>query len=307
MIVGIIVGGIFLFIILFLFVVLILLYHYIFYSPLKGQLSDFNIFDSPNFAGYQDNLKNLITSLKERKHEDVYAKSYDNLKLHARLYENSKSQKVAILFHGYRGTALRDFCGGAKEAIELGYSVILVDQRAHGSSEGHSITFGVREVNDVLTWVDFVKQRFGKDTSLVLVGISMGGATVLGACDKVGDNVKIIADSPYPSPKVILSASIRSVHLPTFIFYPLINLAAILFAHTNMNNMSAYKTIENTNNKILIIHGTKDSVVPYETSKKLAETFLDKIQYELFEGADHGVSYLADTKRYCDIVREFLS
>lgn len=288
------------------FVALILLYHQIFYSPLKGQLNDFNLQGSKNFQGYEEEIKQLIISLMNRSYEDIYIRSFDKLKLHARLFENKSTNKVAILFHGYRGTAYRDFCGGAKEAIEMGYNVIIIDQRAHGSSQGHSITFGIREVKDLLSWVEYARERFGQNIELVLIGISMGGATVLMAVDKVGDNVKIIADCPYSSPRIMLKETIRVLHLPVYIFYPLINLTSILFAHTNLNKLSAYDSIKNTNNKILIIHGDKDSIVNYKISQDLFKTFPNKIQYELFAGADHGVSYLIDTNRYRQIITDFL-
>lgn len=288
------------------FVALILLYHQIFYSPLKGQLNDFNLQGSKNFQGYEEDIKQLIISLMNRSYEDIYIKSFDKLKLHARLFENKSTNKVAILFHGYRGTAYRDFCGGAKEAIEMGYNVIIIDQRAHGSSQGHSITFGIREVKDLLSWVEYARERFGQNIELALIGISMGGATVLMAVDKVGDNVKIIADCPYSSPRIMLKETIRVLHLPVCIFYPLINLTSILFAHTNLNKLSAYDSIKNTNNKILIIHGDKDSIVNYKISQDLFKAFPNKIQYELFAGADHGVSYLIDTNRYRQIITDFL-
>ena len=307
MIVVVICGSVVLGLILLFFLAVFLLYHFIFYSPLKGQLNDFNLQDSTNYRGYEERIKNLITDLMNKPYEDVYIRSFDKLKLHARLFENKNTNKVAILCHGYRGTAYRDFSGGATEMIELGYNVILIDQRAHGLSEGHSITFGVRETKDLLSWIEFVKERFGQDIDLVLVGVSMGGHVVLSVANQVDKEVKIIADCPYSSPKAILHNSIKSVHLPIWLFYFLINLAAILFTHENMSKTSVYDIIKDSENKILIIHGDKDSVVPYTNSLALKEAFPDKIQYELFPGADHGVSYVVDTKRYKEIVRAFLN
>ncbi len=56
---------------------------------------------------------------------------------------------LQIEFHGYRGSALRDFCGGDALARSLGMNTLLVDERAHGRSGGTHITFGVRERRDV--------------------------------------------------------------------------------------------------------------------------------------------------------------
>ena len=281
-------------------------YRFVFFSPRKGQLNDFNLLTSENFNKYEDKMKDLIISLMNRQYENIYISSFDKLKLHARLFENDGSDTVAILFHGYRGTAYRDFCGGANEAINMGYNVILVDHRAHGLSQGHSITFGIREVQDVLSWVNYAKNRFGKDVHIVLIGISMGGATVLMASDKVEGNVKIIADSPYSSPKLLIKDILKNLHLPIFIFYPLVNLSSLIFAHTNLSKRSAYQSIESVKHPILIIHGEQDTVVHQHLSYDLYQAHKDKIQYESFPGTDHGASYLADTARYQKIIRNFL-
>ena len=287
-----------------LFIGLLGLYLFSFYSPKKWQLDDFNL-TGAFYRGMQDQVIPLIKSIREIPYEDAYITSYDKLRLHARVYLNPNSKKVAVMCHGYRGTPCRDFSGGAVEVIKLGYNVILIDERAHGLSKGHSITFGVRETKDAVSWVNYARNRFGEDIDLALIGISMGGAVVLMAADKVG-KAKIIADCPYSSPKIILQQTVKSLGLPIPIFYPLVNLSSIIFAHTNLNKISAYDSINNTDNKILIIHGDSDSVVPNWISQDLYLDYPDKIQYELFKGADHGMSYLVDKPRYQKIIKDFL-
>lgn len=304
MLVAIIVSSVVLFLLILFLIVLYGLYRYTFYSPIKGQSDHYNL-GSHIYRGYEDIVHSLIEGIASRPYEDIYVTSFDKIKLHARFYQNKNTNKVAILCHGYRGTPYRDFSGGASEMIEMGYNVILIDQRAHGQSEGHSITFGVKEVKDLLSWIEFAKNKFGEDVPLVLVGISMGGAVVLMAADKV-KNAKIIADSPYSEPKAILKQTIKNMKLSPSFFYPILNLSAILFAHANMNKASAYDSLKNNENKILIIHGDSDTVVPHHISYELYQKYPDKIQYELFNGADHGMSYLIDNQRYKQLLREFL-
>ena len=287
-----------------LFIGLLGLYLYSFYSPKKGQSDHYNL-NSPIYRGMEEQVKPLIDGIIAIPYEDAYITSFDKLKLHARVYLKENSKKVAVLCHGYRGTPYRDFSGGAVEVLKLGYNVILIDERAHGLSEGHSITFGVRETRDAIDWVKYARNRFGEDIDLALIGISMGGAVVLMAADKVG-KAKIIADCPFSAPKVILQQTVKELGLPVPIFYPLVNLSSIIFTHTNLNKLSAYDSIKNTTNKVLIIHGGSDSVVPNWISNDLYQEYPDKIQYELFEGADHGMSYLVDKPRYQHIIREFL-
>ena len=117
----------------------------------------------------------------------------------------------------------------------------------------------------------------------------------------------MIADCPYSSPKEILVSTIKSIHLPVFIFYPLLNLTSHIFARESLNKTSAYNSIKNSDNKILIMHGDKDHVIPYTISKKLADTYPHKIRYEVFKNADHGASALTDYNRYQKVVKEFLN
>ena len=298
--------GIIGFVVLFIIIAVLMMYRLIFFSPRKGQLSDLNLTKSKNFKGYEEVMKENILSFMAKPYEDVYIESFDKLKLHARYYEVNKSNKVALLLHGYKGTAYRDFNCISKIIFEQGYSVLLIDQRAHGLSKGHVITFGVRETKDLLRWIDYLNNKHN-NSEILLVGVSMGAFTMLNAADKIDKDIKIIADCPYASPKEILRNTIKSVHLPVWLFYPLLNLTCHIFGHESLNKISAYGTIKNSDNKILIIHGDKDHVIPYINSQKLANMYPNKIMYELFKNADHGVSALVDYNRYQKVVKEFLN
>ncbi len=305
MIALIIIGSVLLFLLIIFFLALYFVYRFSFYSPHKGQLDDYTDLDGPIFGPYKEQLIPMIEKLRKRPYEDIYIESFDKLKLHAKYYEVKGSKKVALMFHGYRGTVNRDFCAASQLFMDLGYSLITADHRAHGKSQGHSITFGVRESKDLVSWVNYAKNRFGDDYEYILVGISMGGATVLLAADKV-ENVKLLVDCPYTSPKIILKETLKAIKLSPKFFYPLVNLSSILFGHTNLSKISAFDTVKNTNNKILMVHGDKDQVVPQHVSQKLYDTYPDKIQYEVFKGANHGCSYMVDTDRYIKVVTDFL-
>ena len=119
--------------------------------------------------------------------------------------------------------------------------------------------------------------------------------------------MKLLVDCPYTSPKLILSETLKSSKLSPKFFYPLVNLSSIIYGHTNLNKISAFNSVKNTDNKILIVHGDSDQVVPHHLSQALYEAYPDKIQYELFKGANHGCSYMVDTQRYCQVVKDFLN
>lgn len=298
-----VIGGL----LLIFFILLACLHHSTFYSPLKGQNDNFLLTESTKALGIDKLVFNLINSLLEVPYEDAYIKSYDRLKLHARVYENKKSNKLVIMFHGYRGTAVRDFSGGAKLMIDLGYNVILVDQRAHGQSKGHNITFGNKEKRDVLAWIKYGQERFGEDKELVLVGISMGAATILFASKYIPGGVKLICDCPYTTEREIMEESIKNMKLSPRFFFPILNFSSVLFSGASLNKDDAHENVKNCNHKILIIHGDRDTIVPYQYSYRLYEENKDKIRYELFPNTEHGVSFVTDTPRYKKIVTDFIN
>ena len=283
------------------------LYLYTFYTPKKGQNNEYK-FTERSLKEYDyDFLAKMVDRLCSYQYEDVYIKSHDRKRLHAKLYRNDKSDTVCIMIHGYRGTARRDFSGGAYEMIKRGFNVLLVDHRGHDLSKGHTITFGVREKLDARSWIDYVRKTFGEDKRIVLVGISMGGATALLTSDYLSEKDLVIADCPYTKPKEMLLDFIRKISKKMYkLFYNLINLSLIIFAHTNLNKDDADKVVSNAKCKILIIHGDNDSLVPYRSSMSLYEKHQDKIRYELFKGAEHGLCYMTDTKRYNSVVDEFV-
>ena len=115
-------------------------------------------------------------------------------------YEYKKDAPIEILFHGYKGNGERDLSGGIERCFKIGRSAIIVDQRGAGESDGHTITFGIKEHLDAIKWAEYASNRFGSDAKIILTGLSMGAATVLMASGKkLPDNVKCIlaiADIP---------------------------------------------------------------------------------------------------------------
>ena len=300
-ILGSVVGGL---LIIFL-ISLYFIYRYMYYSPKKGQNNDFRIEPGMDYQGTQEKLHGLISRLVEVPYEDLWIKSRDGLKLHGYFYKKENSNKFILMFNGYRGTARSNFSGSAIYAMNLGFNVILCDQRAHGQSEGHSITFGRKEQYDVVTWINFVKEKWGKSIEIVIAGISMGGATVLMASDKIDPEIKVIADCPFSNEKTEIMHMMIRMKLPAKLLWPTAYLACLIYAHARLKD-DALINVSNSKSKILIIHGSHDSIVPHQMSERVYLANKDHVRYELFDGVEHALSYLRDTERYKKIVEEFI-
>lgn len=296
--------------ILLLFAFLYILYDMAFAPKRKHSSISRRIPNDDQYGPIRSRMLSNIDKLEALECEPVTTKSHDGLTLFGRFYKREKEDVIEIDFHGYRGHAMRDYCGGCFISKDNSISSIIVDQRSHGNSEGNAITFGVKERFDVVSWVEYVLSRFGKDTKIILSGVSMGAATVLMASElDLPENVVcILADCPYSSPKEIISKVARDRKFPDKLVYPFIKLSARLFAGINLEAASPIEAVKNTNIPILIVHGDDDRYVPYEMGKSVFEACVsDKKKMLTVKGAGHAISYFLETEEYTRTVTEFVN
>ena len=252
-------------------------------------------------------LDSAIAEFENASYEDVTITSDDGLKLAGRYYHVADGAPMEIQCHGYKGNATRDFCGNWKIAREAGRNVLLIDERCHGKSEGHTITFGILERKDVMNWIQYAIQRFG-NVPIMLSGVSMGAATVLMVSGmELPENVKaVIADCPYDAPANIIKKVLgKDMGMPVGIVYPLIRLGGMLYGKFNLEAASPVETVKQSKVPILLIHGDDDRFVPYEMSCNIHAAAPDKIEFHTIQGAGHALNYVTAPEEYKEIVHAF--
>lgn len=279
-----------------------------FYSANKGPHDPYGPLYGEQFIALKEQILANTQRLEKVDFEPVQTKSFDGLTLCGRYYHVKDGAPVKIIFHGYRSFALRDATGGFSMAQKLGINVLAVDMRAHGNSEGHVITFGIWERRDCLSWIKYVNERFGKETPIVLSGLSMGAATVLMAATlPMPDNVCcILADSPYSSPAAIIKQVCKDSHIPSKMAYPFIKTAARLLGGFNLEQTSALIGAEVSSVPILLLHGEDDRFVPCSMSEEIDEASYNMTKLVTFPDAGHGLSYLVHPEAYEKAVFDFL-
>ena len=261
-------------------------------------------------VGFLQQIKTrYIDGISEVKWEKVSTVAYDGTRLSALYYHNNDNSPLQIMCHGYKSHPLKDMSGGGTEAKERGYNLLLIEHRAHHSSGGNCITFGAKESYDILAWANWHNEKFNTGMPIVLVGISMGAASViLASILDLPKNVRcVIADCPYSSAEEILKKEIRKKHLPVFIFYPLMCLGARLFGGFDIGKADVSDAASKKRLPLLLLHGEDDDFVPLWMSEKIAESARGECHLYTFPEARHGTSYLQDPERYMKTVDEFLS
>lgn len=260
---------------------------------------------------FSPHYKNIVAAdqwLKSHYTEDVYITSDDGLKLHG-LWLPADNPRGTVLFaHGYRSCILVDF-GLAFEFYHAhGMNLLIPDQRAHGKSQGNFITFGVKESKDMQRWIDYHNAHCG-NYPVMLSGLSMGATTMLNLADKeLPENVKgIIADCGFTSPNDILSSVFtRVTHLPAVPSLWITDVFTRVFAGFSIYQCDTRKSLSKCRIPVLLIHGTDDSFVPCEMTKKAYSACGGPKELLLVEGAEHGVSFLVDKESYTQAVTAFM-
>ena len=282
-------------------------YRIAFYSPRGNQNDIHNLPPGEQYNREADRTWAMVNELAVVPYEEVSIVSNDGLRLKGMYYHTNDGAPLDIGFHGYRSTAVRDFCGGAIMSMEEGHNVLLVKQRGCCDSEGHTITFGVKEQQDCLSWINYAIERFGKKTQIALYGISMGAATVLCASGlELPDNVKgVIADSPFSAPIDIIETVAVDMGIPRVVVKPLALAAARIFGGFDLHGASAVEAVKNAKVPILIIHGEDDRFVPCEMGRAIHRACPDGAEIVTFPDAGHAISYLADEPRYRSIINGF--
>ncbi len=283
-------------------------YRLVFYNANVSEHDPYVVPPGEQYAKVGDAILKSIAALDALPYEQVNITARDGIHLVGRYYNFYDNAPLQILFHGYRSCGLQDMCGGSLLARKNGCNVLLVDQRAHGKSGGHTITFGVEERWDCLSWTRYAVDRFGSEIKILLVGLSMGAATVLMASGlQLPKNVVgIIADCPYTGPGEIIRSVCRSIHLPALLLYPLVMIGALLYGRFYIWKGSAVRAVADTKVPILLIHGEDDRFVPCEMSRQIHAVNPRMITLVTIPEAGHGLSYMLDPKQYELSVENFL-
>jgi pimeloyl-ACP methyl ester carboxylesterase len=147
----------------------------------------------------------------------------EGLRLRAWLAPGRPERPAVVIVHGL-GDSLESYLGHAALFLARGDTVLLLDLRGHGGSEGRYTTLGCRERADVLAAAAALRERGLAPRGVVLEGHSMGAVAALLAAPETPGLRGVIAEAPYDSYRRSIAHHARLLyHLPEWV--PLIPLA----------------------------------------------------------------------------------
>lgn len=250
-----------------------------------------------------------IPYVKSLEHEDLWITSFDGLKLHAHLYKNpnNNTDRYFIGFHGFKSHPRGEYGPYAKNYVDMGFNLVLVDERAHGESEGKYLTMGIKERFDVKSWADYIANRFGDNIQILIQGVSMGGASVCMASelDLPKQVIGIISDCAYSNVKEMLKYELKQFgKMPMFPFLNVISLYIKYGAKFDINKASPLEAVKHAKVPMIFFHGQKDQMVPVKFAYELYDACASKKKIIVNKDANHGETRAYENENYFNAIKE---
>ena len=221
--------------------------------------------------------------------EEVFITCGDGITINGLYAPGRESTPVVLIFHGNAGNIThRDVI--LQGFNQLGYSVLLIDYHGYGKSEGKPSEKNLYlDGKASLAWLS--KEKNKKPEEIVLFGKSLGSGV---AVELATENVfkGLILESPFTS-----IASVARSHFP----YNLFPVSLLL-----MDKFDNATKIKRVHSPLLITHGTEDSIVDKEESKKLFKQANMPKELYLIEGADHNNIQYYNPQKYWTTIAGWL-
>ncbi len=254
------------------------------------------------WAEYASDMRREMAWFEQQEKEEVSIRSRDGLKLWASYLEAPNARGCMLLMHGFRSWSHFDFSMVLRFYYEHGLSILLVDQRSHGRSEGKYIGYGVLERYDCQQWAWYLHAKLGGRLPIFLDGVSMGATTVMMAAELEMPRsvVGVIGDCGYNSAwDQIAYCMKRWYHLPAFPLLHLMDGLCRRRAGYSLRAATAAKSLANSTLPLMLLHGTADQLVPVDNAAEITAAAREVAEKVIVEGAGHGRSYLLAPQR-CD-------
>ncbi|MCD7808686.1 MAG: alpha/beta hydrolase [Erysipelotrichaceae bacterium] len=257
-----------------------------------------------------DKKEKYMPWINKQSFEELEMITNDGLKLKAKfLRAQENTNKVLIAIHGYHTYNIYEFAYYLKFYHDLGFNVLMPDNRGHGESEGDYVGFGWLDRLDCIEWITKMKYYFNnEDLQIVLFGISMGSATVLMASgEELIDDVKcIISDCGFTSVYDELEHGIEETKMPNFLLKTAVPLSKKRVGY-NLKEASAVEQVKKSKTPTLFIHGDQDDFVPTYMAYSLYNACQAEKDLLIVEGAGHAESYKTNPELYQKTVTNFIN
>ena len=221
-------------------------------------------------------------------YENVFFTTTDGVRLNGWFIPGPDPSKMVIYFHGNGGNI-----GHRVEKLrlmhdELGLSIFIFDYRQYGRSGGSVTEEGT--YRDAEAALQYVRSRTDLLHNRILYfGESLGSAVAVDLALKAPPRA-LILESPL--------TSIQDVAKAKFPYLPV--------GFLIRDKYDSLSKIQKIHVPILILHGDRDGIVPFDQGRRLFEAANPPKEFYTIPGADHNNTYVVGGLPYWEAWKRFL-
>ena len=218
-------------------------------------------------------------------YQDVWIETADNVKVHG-WYVPGDSDHVLLFFHGNAGN-ISHRLESIRHFLQLGLSVMIIDYRGYGQSEGRTTEQGIYQDADT-AWRFLVETRGVPQEKIVLFGRSMGAS----AAAYLAAHHRPLA--------LIVESSFTSVPDIAGEYYPWLPVRWLSRLRHATENF-----VRDAGSPVLVIHSRDDEIVPFRHGEAIFAAAPEPRSFLAIRGT-HNDAFLRDEANYLAGMRAFL-
>lgn len=259
----------------------------------------------------QNKTSDLSDFVPETKYTStpVEFRSVDGFRISALLLEPEVRNDHAVLVcHGVAHDK-RSGIRFVQFLLREGYTLLLIDFRNHGESDGQVTTYGYYEKHDLLSGIRYLRYPVGIKGRIGVLGASMGASIAILAAAESKEIDAMVLDSPFASlKKVAFERAMQITKLPRFLLFLPMQMAFLwihLFDRFDVPAVEPSAKIKDVHCPVFLIHGTEDLKIPVQHSKEIFANAVGEKDLWIVDKVGHLGAYLADPSQYHQRVLEF--
>ncbi len=244
--------------------------------------------------------------------EDFVVRASDGMLLRGwKVRPPQASGDWVVLFHGVSDNRT-GMLGHAEMLLRHGYSVVMMDSRAQGESDGDIATYGWKERYDTLA-VTTALAATEHVRHLRALGVSMGAAIALQSAAVDPQIESVIAEDPFASLREV-SYDYAGLHFSPWLGKTLFRPAAIFAMGEaareggfDIDEVSPEKAVAARPFPVLLICGTRDHTIPCRHAEQIYRAASGPKELWIVDGAQHASALGHSPAEYEQRVLRFLS
>lgn len=219
--------------------------------------------------------------------EETYIDTEDGLALHAWYVPADPARATLLFFHGNAGNVSHRI-DSIRIFHDLGLSVLIIDYRGYGLSEGRPSETGTRR-DARAAWDHLVSERGVPPGRIVVFGRSLGAA-VAAELARGRDPGAVILESAF--------TSVPDIAQEAYWFLPARWLSRFDYATADY--------VRDVTAPVLVIHSEDDDIIPLHHGLAVHDAAREPKRLLVLRG-DHNTGYLVSASRYRKGIDEFLA